>query len=1615
MKAPRRIGPVIRGDDRGRIPFSVIAVVLLIMVTISGAYIYNIEHRRMENASRKTALAELEKTASNLKATLENQLYLLSFSGISNMVLGIKDSGKLKEADQDRLLMAVNDDVRDRFGDYLEESFPKVIGNTRVELITGGGDDGSGEPRPTAGPDFNVSVLPGEYIANDTVPVDPIEYKLRDMSGADYEALYKEGRIQRTGEQGTTPLDVYYIASGYVRVRLTDVKSGLTTTKELHLGREITSPYPLMRSKLDKLEESLQGPDTPAGRMLSYILDTIGQFNALHMPWTDIDVNNPPHPGIEPSELQEHVLSERDVEVAVSLTLVLLLAQEFRDIDERFVEALDGLVAETFGAGSVTKLEGMLDSWTEARYIDPADIMFMWRKLEAKQIDVQDLLGRAIYANYDKSFLNLCDDADGLKDLASQLRALYYDFVYPVCEDHFKEDGFGQVTVEGTSIEVYLRRIGHEVLQSIIDLYGSLDWSQLRDWISDDYLSFLLTETEDWECFISEMDTDDLEFTVDEKEYYGGGAHPDSPPKYVATFTFTISWDSQDVERDIDFLIQVNQDLWESFFQELMNAWTDFKQDYLGHVVDCIDGRVVPTDSSIGFAPPSPEAYDDQVGPMDDLAGPTASSLDRLVSSIKGSTGWVGSFSSDLASDSRDLFKAFIDDFFDANFDELQAYLEDEVRAHAEMVYLSEVDFDCTCDCEAGDACPIANAAMLAMYALMHEDYISYFMDFYHDEMDRIRERIIGDANDRADELEGTIEQGVKALFAVGSEDNFLDEGRLQAVATMQAIPDMEDLSDRKMVVGTDLSHEEFEFWRSNQSLGERPLTGPETERFSVAINDGKALGSGLRVTLPETPDRWLGNQVFHTDYMSTPYQSTSTVNVQGTIKLAMSNGRAGLLGPKGYEPTTCVREIPVDIDVPITLYTCWPLFKGVPYGLPIDYYKTLDQYLGFASNGLDPALASLGWAIGAVCELTELQTGSLTATAACSEAHQKALYDGLQVLIDAMGNVVGSEVPQALADAAVTFKANAADPYGFSELKRSVCGWEVTMRLGCTDGGPPAPLYRDVLHLMMDSNPMRTAGHQRYLRFDLRLVEVDGAVLGAPGLDLLLDGAVSLAGSVLEFHLDPSMRCYPFFCQVSGQVQDGVGDLGLLITLPYVEEHRQAGWKLSNVVDLPLIPIYSLGGEAFLDAGLTVAYDDVKGTGLVINEISMEGTEGGQWVELYNPSGAAVSLSGLSLTNLRPTDGHDLGSDYAVHATTLSSGSVPARGFRIVRLDDGFLCLSDPDASQGGPSLSPEVGARDGLQVIRLGGGGLEVLDRTPTFARPVGGGRTWQREFDGSPEWKLAPPTEGNANDPEFANRAGVEPELLFGGIGDLIQFDLVKAFHDAYNATMEGRQFDLGSVTMLMQEAMNRFVGRTLPVTGGLISSVSVWFLVVPERMSGTGKVGQRFSLTFEGTEDLASAIDWTIDALPTLVLYLGTTFTPEVYPSLPTGALEGTFITGEGLLRVHQPGIFKERMEAVDPGDQAATPTTPRRDPPGWGMEVALHIGDNMPMQGRALMVQDWGDAQARFGACVHDLPCGSLSRYFGSSTQDWAAKADSDGLADLWLMRGEIHRLPMGEA
>lgn len=97
-------------------------------------------------------------------------------------------------------------------------------------------------------------------------------------------------------------------------------------------------------------------------------------------------------------------------------------------------------------------------------------------------------------------------------------------------------------------------------------------------------------------------------------------------------------------------------------------------------------------------------------------------------------------------------------------------------------------------------------------------------------------------------------------------------------------------------------------------------------------------------------------------------------------------------------------------------------------------------------------------------------------------------------------------------------------------------------------------------------------------------------------------------------------------------------------------------------------------------------AYASTDGTGVVINEVYLNGGSAGatylnKFVELYNPTSAAVSLDGTSLQYRSATG---VANPNAVVPLT---GSIPAKGYYLVQGSSNAANgakLPTPDASTG-------------------------------------------------------------------------------------------------------------------------------------------------------------------------------------------------------------------------------------------------------------------------------------------------------------------------------------------
>ena len=148
---------------------------------------------------------------------------------------------------------------------------------------------------------------------------------------------------------------------------------------------------------------------------------------------------------------------------------------------------------------------------------------------------------------------------------------------------------------------------------------------------------------------------------------------------------------------------------------------------------------------------------------------------------------------------------------------------------------------------------------------------------------------------------------------------------------------------------------------------------------------------------------------------------------------------------------------------------------------------------------------------------------------------------------------------------------------------------------------------------------------------------------------------------------------------------------------------------------------------------------------GVVLNEISVDSVDGGpDWVELYNPSGAPVDVSGWALR-----DNDD------AHEYVLPSGSVIPPG--------GYVVFSGA-AAEGDVGFDFGFGSADEARLFDADG---TLLDATAWLAGTVAEGTSWGRYPDGSGPFATLPtPTPGASNVAPATGDDVVAPPVDAGG---------------------------------------------------------------------------------------------------------------------------------------------------------------------------------------------------------------------------------------------------------
>ncbi|MEM2899526.1 MAG: hypothetical protein QXT63_01930, partial [Thermoplasmata archaeon] len=260
---------------RGRVPFSLGAVIaLLISVGLAG-YIVNIDTERSSNVI-KTPVEDMDSVSRNIQEDMILQAYYIAQQAIRNITEPTK----------------LNPCAQENFTKFLE-MYPKKVDGYKVEITS-----------------HEYYIIFDVKATNDNIPAVGIS-SLNVKSPSE---LCETGRV------------CYFRVVGKVEYRLVHPSSGRVLEKIALFDKNIYSPYPLLKGSIDRMQANCIGELNSVGRILKYILTTVTQMRVLE------GLGGGSY-GISARKSIEEVLTSEDIEKGLMLSLLIEEAREFRDYD----------------------------------------------------------------------------------------------------------------------------------------------------------------------------------------------------------------------------------------------------------------------------------------------------------------------------------------------------------------------------------------------------------------------------------------------------------------------------------------------------------------------------------------------------------------------------------------------------------------------------------------------------------------------------------------------------------------------------------------------------------------------------------------------------------------------------------------------------------------------------------------------------------------------------------------------------------------------------------------------------------------------------------------------------------------------------------------------------------------------------------------------------------------------------------------------------------------------------------------------------------------------------------------------------------------------------------
>jgi hypothetical protein len=1579
----------IASDESARVPFAMVAVLILMMSVFSMTYIGGVQRQQ---AGLRIAGLEISRHNS-IMHQVEDRMALEGFYLASKAVVASTQ-------------FFCNETMLDscyteNYSAYLNSTFPLFIDPYRIEIR-----------------DFTSAVFLEERGLKDLVPSNRTEKKnitLKNEDGQEYNGTVDVMDAAAMGELNETSALATYIVVGSGNCTVINTLNGRAMERPIAFQRDMDTPFPLMNSKAKAIEAAGTSNTMGIARVVKYILTTVAQFRVLQGYGSGL--------GAAPGDISE-IISVEDVNLAVNMAVLLETSREFRAYDRAVLEAMD---SQGLGAAG-TSLVSLLDEYMSNTTLDSADIIAIYTGIGDMTIPVDLILAQAFNAIADQFLLKYLDYF-GIMDIANEvykglqsLKVVIDDAKKTISQFLFSDEGENRD--DASQVTGWIAKLDTQWPPVSAPLGMSLSKEQCaRTDLAVLDVHQPINELFHYNANCSQLLSEnsepvrDSDGTVIGTIYHASlrssnisaSTNPSASSPYQSGYLADFA--PVNMMRQSDALIN----LWADFHEQHYSSQQDEIYDSVRDAVKNVTAELARLITSfIGQGSISLSGYmggkyaidpNDSVSVLENIHYMMDSVIDDAVAHIQDNPGLVGTMLSVLTSTQSQLAMHFME-FLALNYDTIvnrQGCVDDAVASlsisimgNASIVSSSPIQYsaDYTIYNSIGHArgysddplpydCTSSPDKVTQVRMLLEQngpaletDMLPHAEAAYQKLKDaESRWQYFGSPGNGLyiKALEKTVQQSSSRIFNLFVGD---DPSALVGLAAdmvrhvLDGIIWSGEVSNTRyfpeMAYADDSGRMDFEIEGSGPAQSDKVWR----EQFDVSlplgpINVFETTGTvnampGILALNISTP-----SGVHFTDvatFNERPFENRWNLTLRGTVPLIISSSSLPYLVNGTHIPAEVATTIEFDLDIPILAYSGWDL-AGVNYtstaSLAGDVEKLLDVVGAFFDWVWETIAGPIDWIIDQIMMVVDFFSDILGTLMSYASDIMQIITEIIGSLVEAVQDFI-REVAQKVFDSILDWILDLIPDE--LEFRFSMFGFDFKVRFANMDelDNVSAGLGGSLFTLETEGDLF---GAGMLLGIEFLALPDDVAETAEIDYDLLLWNTMDMNGFILDTRIDPFKVFQDHIVEISGQ---GNG-MGLEIKAPVLmQTYDSVRYSLHDIpgvgAALSNIPVPIPGMKATVNAGLEILYTlrGIESDHPVINEIELnpEGeTRGNQWVEIYNPTDFEVCMGNWSLGS--PTHPE-------FNRTFNSTIFIEPGGYWMEHYFNSTL-------------------PRESVKLELLDATGRKI-DSTPTLSEQdnsvvegktigsMGCGMTWQRSPNGA--------NLSMAGKWTFANSSiGAENAAINISFKALVMNLLKGAWNTTWQDLKDEIELSLDFIVRLVKQFIQRFIEDVLKVVQRSVVETSLFLDIMLKDASGTGGGGIKLSFVIEGGDTLTAILRWIIGSVATYLANLGKPNIPGQYPKLAPEVPEHLFVRLDFYAMVKIPKMVKSASQS---GEEPES------------IKMIGRIEANIPALA-ALAGREMGRWRINFGVYIEKMPAEIADALFGTG----------DATPDVWVFKGAV--------